>query len=127
VGTKLTITPHLNDSNEVRLEVQEEISEAKAPQGTAGVVPITKRTAETMLVVADQQTVVIGGLMRNSVLHSVDKIPVLGDIPVLGALFRNTKDQMTKTNLILILTPYVIRDQADLRTISQRLESWRAE
>ncbi|HWL84767.1 MAG TPA: type II secretion system protein GspD, partial [Polyangiaceae bacterium] len=120
VGTKLTITPHLNDSNDVRLEVSEEISEAQAAQGTAGVVPITKRNAETMLVVADQQTVVIGGLMRNSVLHSEDKIPVLGDIPVLGALFKSTTNKVQKTNLILILTPYVIRDQSDLRSIYER-------
>jgi len=120
VGTKLTITPHLNDSNEVRLELNEEISEAKAAQGTAGVVPITKRNAETMLVVQDQQTVVIGGLMRNRITHTEEKIPVLGDIPVLGALFRSTKDGMEKTNLILILTPYIIREQADLRTIYER-------
>ncbi|WP_394848802.1 type II secretion system secretin GspD [Pendulispora brunnea] len=120
VGTKLTITPHLNDSNEVRLELNEEISEAKSAVGTAGVVPITKRNAETMLVVQDQQTVVIGGLMRNRLTHSEEKIPVLGDIPVLGALFRSTKNGMEKTNLILILTPYIIREQADLRTIYER-------
>ena len=120
VGTKLTITPHLNDSNEVRLELNEEISEAQAAVGTAGVVPITKRNAETMLVVQDQQTVVIGGLMRNYVTHTEDKIPILGDIPVLGALFRSTKNSMKKTNLILILTPYIIREQADLRTIYER-------
>ncbi|WP_394838258.1 type II secretion system secretin GspD [Pendulispora rubella] len=120
VGTKLTITPHLNDSNEVRLELNEEISEAKSAVGTAGVVPITKRNAETMLVVQDQQTVVIGGLMRNRLTHSEEKIPVLGDIPVLGALFRSTKNGMEKTNLILIMTPYIIREQADLRTIYER-------
>ncbi|WP_394821121.1 type II secretion system secretin GspD [Pendulispora albinea] len=120
VGTKLTITPHLNDSNEVRLEVNEEISEAKAAVGNAAVVPIVKRNAETMLVVQDQQTVIIGGLMRNRVARTVNKIPVLGDIPVLGALFRKTEDRMEKTNLILILTPYIVRDQGDLRTIYER-------
>lgn len=127
VGTKIKITPHLNDSNEVRLELAEEISEAQAPQGNAGVVPITKRTATTQLTVGDQQTVVIGGLMRNRVTHSQDKIPVLGDIPVLGALFRSTQNSMQKTNLILILTPYIIREQTDLRTIFERKMEERQE
>ena len=127
VGTKINITPHLNDSNEVRLELKEEISEAQAPQGQLGVVPITKRTATTQLTVSDQQTVVIGGLMRNRVTHSQDKIPVLGDIPVLGALFRSTQNSMQKTNLILILTPYIIREQADLRTIFERKMQERQE
>ncbi len=127
VGTKIKITPHLNESNEVRLELNEEISEAKDPQGTLGVVPITKRTAQTQLVVGDQQTVVIGGLMRNRIVHSQDKIPVLGDIPVLGALFRSSSNSLQKTNLILILTPYVIREQADLRTIFERKMQERQE
>lgn len=127
VGTKIKITPHLNESNEVRLELTEEISEAKDPQGSLGVVPITKRTAQTQLVVGDQQTVVIGGLMRNRIVHSEDKIPVLGDIPVLGALFRSSRNSMEKTNLLLVLTPYIIREQADLRTIFERKMQERQE
>jgi general secretion pathway protein D len=127
VGTKIKLTPHLNDSNEVRLELTEEISEAKDPQGSLGVVPITKRTAQTQLVVGDQQTVVIGGLMRNRIVHSEEKIPVLGDIPVLGALFRSSRNGMEKTNLILILTPYIIREQSDLRTIFERKMQERQE
>ena len=120
VGTKIKIKPHLNESNEVRLELTEEISEAQNPQGQLGVVPITKRNAQTKLVVRDQQTVIIGGLMRTRVTHSEDKIPILGDIPVLGALFRQTTDGIEKSNLILILTPFIIREQSDLRTIFER-------
>jgi general secretion pathway protein D len=127
VGTKIEIKPHINDSDEVRLEVNEEISEAREAQGTAGVVPITKRTAVTQLVVKDQQTVVIGGLMRNRVTHSTTKVPLLGDIPVLGALFRQTSNSMQKTNLVLILTPYIIREQADLRVVFERKMQERQE
>jgi general secretion pathway protein D len=127
VGTKIKIIPHLNDSNEVRLELTEEISEAQAPTGQLGVVPITKRNATTQLVVRDQQTVVIGGLMRNRLTHTQDKIPVLGDIPVLGALFRTTTDTMQKTNLLLILTPFIIREQSDLRTVFERKMQERQE
>jgi general secretion pathway protein D len=127
VGTKIKIKPHLNESNEVRLELTEEISEALNPQGQLGVVPITKRNATTKLIVRDQQTVIIGGLMRNRITHSETKIPILGDIPVLGAIFRNTTDAMEKSNLILILTPFIIREQSDLRTIFERKMQERQE
>ena len=127
VGTKITITPHLNDSNEVRLELAEEISEQGAPTGALGVIPISKRTANTQLVVHDQQTVVIGGLIRNVRSRQEDKVPILGDIPVLGALFRKTKNSFEKRNLVLILTPYIIREQSDLRTVFERKMQERQE
>jgi general secretion pathway protein D len=125
IGTKVKITPHLNDSDEVRLEVSEEISEQ--PLGSLGAVPFAKRTATTQLVVKDQQTVVIGGLTRSFVARTDTKIPLLGDIPVIGALFRSRSSSLQKTNLILVLTPYVIREQADLRTIFERKMQERQE
>ena len=128
VGTKIKVTPHMNDSNEVRLELQEEISERGASSGGAlGAVSITKRTANTSVVVQDQQTVVIGGLMRDAYTSSKRKIPILGDIPLLGALFRSTETAKRKTNLLLVLTPYVIRDQNDLRTVFERKMQERQE
>jgi general secretion pathway protein D len=127
VGTKITITPHLNESDEVRLELAEEISEAGDAVGQLGVVPITKRTANTQLTVKDQQTIVIGGLMRNYISHQETKIPILGDIPLLGMLFRQTKDTTQKSNLLLVLTPYIIRQQSDLRAIFERKMQERQE
>jgi general secretion pathway protein D len=127
VGTKIKVVPHVNDSDQVRLELQEEISEAGAPQGNLGAVPINKRTANTTLIVRDQQTVVIGGLVRDSVTNGETKIPVLGDIPVLGFLFKQTTKKKQKTNLLLVLTPYVIRDQDDLRAIFERKMQERQE
>ncbi|WP_248913857.1 type II secretion system secretin GspD [Polyangium aurulentum] len=127
VGTKISVIPHINDSDQVRLELTEEISEAGAPQGVLGAIPIIKRQATTTLVVRDQQTVVIGGLVRDAVTNARTKIPILGDIPVLGALFRQTKKTTQKTNLLLVLTPYVIRDQDDLRAIFERKMQERQE
>ncbi len=127
VGTKIKVTPHINESNQVRLEIQEEISERGASSGALGVVSITKRTANTTLVVDDQQTVVIGGLMRDAVVKSKTKIPVLGDLPVLGFLFRSSITETRKTNLLLIMTPYVIHDQSDLRRIFERKMQERQE
>ena len=128
VGTKIKIKPHLNDSNEVRLDITEEISEQGAPLGgTLGAIPISKRTATTKLVVADQQTVVIGGLIRNVTSRAEEKVPVLGDIPVLGALFRKRTNTNEKRNLVLVMTPYIIRNQQDLRTVFERKMQERQE
>ena len=128
VGTRIKIRPHLNDSNQVRLDIAEEISEVGANVGgTSGAFQIGKRSAMTKLVVADQQTIVIGGLIRNVVGRTEEKVPVLGDIPVLGALFRKRTNQNEKRNLILILTPYIIRSQSDLRTVFERKMQERQE
>jgi general secretion pathway protein D len=127
VGTKITVKPYVNDSDNVRLDLTEEISDAGAAVGALGAIPINKRTARTTLIVRDQQTVVIGGLMRDTIVNAQTKIPILGDIPILGALFRQSKKTTTKTNLLLVLTPYVIRDQSDLRAIFERKMQERQE
>lgn len=120
VGTTLRITPHINDADEIRMEIEEEISERGASEGEWGARSITRRVATTEVMVRDQQTVVIGGLMRDTQSTTQTKIPILGDIPVLGALFRKTEKSRQKTNLLLFLTPYIIRDPSDLRAIFER-------
>jgi len=120
VGNKIKVTPHINDSNQVRLEIEQESSARGASSGALGVVTIVKRTASTTVTVDDQQTVVIGGLMRDEWVNQQEKIPLLGDIPVLGFLFRHQTTEKRKANLLLILTPYIIRDQNDLRKIFER-------
>ena len=127
VGTKIKVVPHVNDSDQVRLELTEEISDAGSPIGAIGAIPINKRTASTTLIVRDQQTVVIGGLVRDAVTNGQTKVPVLGDIPVLGVLFRQSQHKNTKTNLLLVLTPYIIRDQEDLRAVFERKMQERQE
>jgi general secretion pathway protein D len=127
VGTKITVTPHVNDSDQVRLELVEEISDAGVATGALGAIPINKRTANTTLVVRDQQTVVIGGLVRDATTNQETKVPILGDIPVLGFLFKQSKRTKSKSNLLLVLTPYVIRDQDDLRAIFERKMQERQE
>jgi general secretion pathway protein D len=127
VGNKIKVTPHINESNQVRLEIDQESSSPGASSGDLGAVTINKRTANTTVVVADQQTVVLGGLMQDAYTTQRTKVPVLGDLPILGALFRSTKTMKKKTNLLLILTPHVIRDQTDLRRIFERKMQERQE
>jgi len=127
VGNKIKVTPHINESNQVRLEIDQESSSPGASEGGLGAVTINKRTANTTVVVADQQTVVLGGLMQDAFTTSREKVPVLGDLPILGALFRKTTTIKKKSNLLLILTPHVIRDQTDLRRIFERKMQERQE
>lgn len=127
VGIKIKVTPHLNETNQVRLEIEQEISEAGSAVGALGVVPITKRTARTTVEVDDQQTIVLGGLMREAERKSRKKIPVLGDLPVLGFLFRHSEVTKEKLNLLLVLTPTVIHGQEDLRKIFERKMQERQE
>ncbi|MBM4360313.1 MAG: type II secretion system secretin GspD [Deltaproteobacteria bacterium] len=127
VGIKLSITPHVNDSDQIRMEISEEFSNAGAAEGALGVVPINKRTAETTVIVRDQQTVVIGGLVREEQRNKLTKIPILGDIPILGALFRKNETTNQKSNLLLVLTPHIVRDPADLRRIFERKMQERQE
>src|SRR5690606_13511188 len=82
IGTKITVTPYINDSDQVRLELSEEISDLGARDGALGAAAINKRTAKTTLIVRDQQTVVIGGLVRDQFTVGETKVPILGDLPV---------------------------------------------
>lgn len=126
VELRLRIKPQINESDYVRLDVDEQTEEIASVDKTLG--PTTsKRTAKTTVVAKDQETVVIGGLIQDRTTKSVQKIPLLGSLPVVGWLFRNESTKRQKTNLLLFLTPYIIRDQGDYRRIFERKMSERAE
>ncbi|MDR0965398.1 MAG: type II secretion system secretin GspD [Myxococcales bacterium] len=119
VELKLKIKPQINESDFIRLEIEESTEEIASQDAMLG--PTTaKRSAKTTVVARDQQSVVIGGLIQERTVNSVEKVPLLGDIPVLGHLFRSTSKKKQKTNLLLFLTPYIVRDQADFRRIFER-------
>jgi general secretion pathway protein D len=119
VELKLTVKPQINESDFIRLVITEQTEEIASSDPVLG--PTTsKRSAKTTVVAKDQETVVLGGIMQDRTIESVSKVPVLGDIPIVGHLFRETTRRKTKTNLLLFLTPYIIRDQTDFRTIFER-------
>jgi general secretion pathway protein D len=119
VSLTLRIRPQINESNFVRLEIEERVEDIIAFDELRG--PTTSnREARTVVVVEDQQTVVIGGLIQDSVTETVEKVPILGDIPVIGYLFRQTVTRNVKRNLLLLLTPYIIRDSSDFHEILRR-------
>ena len=128
IGPRIKITPHINESDEVRLDVDEAISDVVGvDSGSLGTLSFNERDATTTLTVKDEQTCVIGGLMRDKVIRSEKKVPFLGDIPVLGALFRSTSETTEKANLVLILTPHIIRDPEDMRRVFERKMEERQE
>jgi general secretion pathway protein D len=126
VELKLHIKPQINQGDYVRLEVDEQTEEIASVDKTLG--PTTsKRSAKTTVIAKDQETVVIGGLIQERVTRGVSKVPVLGSLPLLGWLFRNESTRKQKTNLLLFLTPYIIRDQSDVRRIFERKMAEREE
>lgn len=128
VGITLRILPQVNESDYVRLEVDQEVSDIKGAGGLGAGAPIrTRRNAKTVVLVKDQSTIVIGGLIRDVENDTVEKVPFLGDIPLLGVLFRNTSSITTKQNLVLMLTPYIIESEADLQKIQKRKMEERKE
>ncbi len=119
VDLKLSVKPQINDSDYVRLVISEQIEEIASQDAVLG--PTTsKRSAKTTVIAKDQETVVIGGIMQDRMVESVSKTPILGDIPLLGNLFRQQSRRKVKTNLLLFLTPYIIRESSDFRRIFER-------
>jgi general secretion pathway protein D len=118
----MKITPHINKLfNFVKLDIDlknGEIENRSLPSAVQSQAFATlDRTAKTSVVVADSDTVVIGGLIRDSVSDNVTKIPLLGDIPILGWLFKSTQKQVQKSNLIVFMTPHVVRQYEKVRSI----------
>jgi general secretion pathway protein D len=119
VELKLKLKPQISEGDTVRLDLEEQTEEIASKDPVLG--PTTaKRSVKTKIVAKDQSTVVIGGLIQERTVQSVHKIPLLGDIPIIGWLFRDNDTVKTKTNLLLFLTPYIIRDQSDYRRILER-------
>ncbi len=118
VTLKLTLTPHVNEEGKVRLEIDLQIEDVAGREN--GQFITSTRATKTEVVVDDQQTVVLGGLIRDKTIDAEEKIPLLGDLPLVGWLFKRTTHRVEKINLLLVLTPYIIHDSSDFQTIVER-------
>lgn len=119
VGLTLRIKPQISQGDTVRLQIYEEVSsvDPTSVNNPAGLTT-KKRALESTVLVNDGQIVVIGGLLEDSVSEDQQKVPLLGDIPVLGSLFRYKKREHTKTNLMLFLRPVVLRNAGSADSIA---------
>lgn len=129
VGVTLELTPQVLEDDLIRLEIKQEITAiaenvAQTIGSGAATVPVgpttTKRSMETTTIAKDQQTLVVGGLVRDNVTLSERKVPLLGDIPLLGWLFRFQSRQTEKLNLLVFLTPQLVRDETDMVELNAR-------
>ena len=120
VGLTLRVRPQISEGGTVRLQIYQEVSSVVDTSNAAGVIT-NKRSVESMVLVDDGQIVVIGGLIQDTVKEINEKVPLLGDLPLIGALFRYNTRQHIKTNLMVFLRPTVLRDapSADSPTASR--------
>ncbi|MBU2891740.1 type II secretion system secretin GspD [Colwellia sp. D2M02] len=117
VGIKLRVTPQVNEGNAVQLIIEQEVSSVS---GTTGVdISINKREIKTTVMADNGDTVILGGLIDEDVQESVQKVPLLGDIPIIGHLFKSTSNSTRKRNLMVFLRATIVRDAALMRDISE--------
>jgi general secretion pathway protein D len=124
VGITLRITPHIHESEFVSMDIYQESSALKDSTllQTSEVGPTTtKRSAKTTVLVKSGDTMIIGGMMQETITKNVSKVPLLGDIPLLGYLFKFTSNSKRKTNLVILLTPHIIQEPGEVsRSLEER-------
>ena len=116
VGVKLKVTPQINDGSAVQLLIEQEVSSVSG--ATAVDISVNKRAITTTVMADDGGMLVLGGLIDEDVQESVSKVPILGDIPILGHLFKSTNTTKRKRNLIVFIRPTIIRDGVNMNKLS---------
>jgi general secretion pathway protein D len=125
IGILLRVTPHINPDGLVTMVLHPEVSEvasaSESVQISDGVLAPTfnKNAADTSVAVRHSQTIVLGGLIREFDDNAVEKIPVLGDIPILGGLFSSTTQRKVRRELMMFITPHVVYNQAELEELTE--------
>jgi general secretion pathway protein D len=117
VGIKLKVTPQINDGSAVQLTIEQEVSSVSGATGVD--ISISKREIKTTVMADDGATVVLGGLIDEDVQESVQKVPLLGDLPIIGHLFKSTSNTKRKRNLMVFLRATIIRDGKAMNTLSE--------
>lgn len=121
VGIKLEVQPQINEGDDIRLYIKQEVSSIFGPAGpTLGDLITNTREIETTVTVSDGEIVVLGGLIEQEEQISVDKVPFLGDIPILGEAFKSEARSVQKTNLMVFIRPTIIRNSNDARAVTDR-------
>jgi general secretion pathway protein D len=117
VGITLRVRPQISESGTIKMVIYQEVSSVQDTPSPAGIIT-NMRAIETNVLVDDGAIVVLGGLVQDSVTNSTDKVPLLGDLPLVGALFRYETRRQQKTNLMVFLRPFIVRDDNDVRGVT---------
>ena len=119
-GVILAITPHISESGRLMLELDQEVSNPEPGTGVNGANPtIQQRKVKTQVAVADGELLVLGGLVQDQRSKTANQIPVIGDLPIVGNAFKDKDDKIEKTELIIMITPHVIRSMSEARSIAE--------
>ena len=119
VGIKLLVKPQINEGNSIRLDIEQEVSSVFGPLTIgASEIATNKREIKTAVMVEDSEIIVLGGLISDDVQEFERKVPLLGDIPLLGRLFKSTTSSRSKKNLVVFLKPTIVRDVSDMQMIT---------
>jgi general secretion pathway protein D len=122
IGITLKVKPRLSSNNQVTLEVEAEIEDILPGSSASADRPTTtKRKVTTNAIVNNGETIILGGLIKSSGGESVTKVPILGDIPILGKVFTSKTDAESKVNVVIYLTPYIVRKSTDLQKLRSAL------
>lgn len=121
-GTVLSVTPTIHAGNRVELEISQEVSEPGAADGS-GNPPISTRSVQTVLSLKDGGSVLLGGLIRTKRSDGETSVPILGKIPILGHLFRANSDNKERTELLIMVVPYVLNDADEAESITSQFRS----
>ncbi|MBV1882938.1 MAG: type II secretion system secretin GspD [Pseudomonadales bacterium] len=122
VGLTLKVVPQINDGDVIRLQVEQEVSAVVPTSESVQSADLitSKRSIKTTILVDNANTVVLGGLIQDDFTDSESKVPLLGDIPLIGRLFKSTQRKRVKRNLLVFLTPTIIRDANSLQSVTER-------
>jgi len=122
IGITLKVKPRLSSNNKVSLEIETTIEDILPGSGTSADRPTTtKRSVKTNAIINHAETIILGGLIKSADGNSVTKVPILGDIPIIGRLFTSKGDSSSKVNVVIYITPYIIKKSSDLTTLRVRL------
>ncbi len=127
IGITLKVKPRLSSNNKVSLEIETTIEDIVPGSGTTADRPTTtKRSVKTNAIVNHGETIILGGLIKSADGKSQTKIPILGDIPILGRLFTSNGDSTSKVNVVIYITPYILKKSADLTSLRVHLDELEA-
>jgi general secretion pathway protein D len=119
-GVILSVTPRINESGRVQLDIEQEVSSVvKTTTSNIDSPTIQQRRVKTTVVVSDGEVLALGGMIQDSASKSSNQLPILGDIPGIGAMFANRKDSVAKTELVILITPKVVRDGTESRLVTE--------
>lgn len=121
-GIILTVTPHIAENDFITLDIKQEVSNVQESAGVVASPIFSTRQAETSLVIKSGHTITLGGIIEQKDSKSVKKIPLLGDIPYVGNLFKSTEIDNSRTELIMLITPYIANNAEEADSLTNAFQ-----